>query len=908
MISKNIEKVYNPFQCEQTWYDFWLKKNYFHGKPSKTVKKSFAIVIPPPNITGSLHMGHAVNNILQDVIIRYKKMTGFETLWMPGTDHGGIATQNVVEKMLLSKGKTRHDLGREAFLQTMWQWRTETGDKILMQLRKLGCSCDWDRTCFTMDEKRNNAVYEAFRVLFEKGLIYRGRRMVQWCIRCHTALADIEVEHEEQTGKLWYIMYPFADKKGGIVVATTRPETMLGDTAVAVHPEDERYKDIIGNKVVLPLTDRSIPIIGDEFVDKTFGTGAVKVTPAHDKNDYDIGMRHNLPSVIIIGFDGKMTNDAGRKYAQMDRYGCRKKIIEDLEKEDLLVETKDHLHAVGRCYRCNDTIEPLVSDQWFLSMSGMAKKGINAGVKFIPESWAKPYTLWLENLRDWCISRQIWWGHRIPLWYCSHYKQPDSACKPVFGVEQPKQCPVCNEAVLTQDPDVLDTWFSSALWPFSVFEWPDKTPELDFFYPTSVLVTGHEILYLWVARMVMMGLEFINKIPFEKVLIHGIVRDKKGKKMSKSLGNVIDPLDIAKQYGTDALRYSLISACVMGRDMQLSDESFLGARNFTNKIWNVSRFICMNLEDYDGGFSPGNKDFELADTWILSRFSTTLNLVKSHIEAYNFAQICRILHSFIWSEFCDWYIELAKPRLNGNDQNKRKTVQWMLVNLMDGLLKMLNPIMPFITEEIWHMLAQTLQEKIKQGAKNNPYFDRLDFSHPSLMECMLPGGHEQSLSFKAIEPTMKIIQDMIAGIRNVRSEMHVPPGKKIEVWLHIPSDKMREVVQTHTHYFIHLARIETLTLKKKMSKPKKSAVVVIGNNEIFIPLADLIDVDKEKSRLENELTSVKEDIEFNTKKLDNKNFVSRAPEQEVDKVRVKITTAIEKQKNIELNLKGLSND
>lgn len=918
MISNNMEKVYSPLPCETKWYEYWLSKKLFHGipQPPSGKKKPFCIVIPPPNVTGSLHMGHAVNNILQDVIIRYKKMSGFEVLWMPGTDHGGIATQNVVEKLLCAEGKTRHELGREAFLKRIKQWRIETGDAILEQLKKLGCSCDWERTCFTMDEKRNRAVYEAFRILYEKGLIYRGERMVQWCPRCHTALADIEVEHEEEIGTLWHIRYPSAESSDNIVVATTRPETMLGDTAVAVHPEDKRYQKLIGKKLILPLTGRTIPIIADEFVDKTFGSGAVKVTPAHDPNDFEIGRRHNLPSVIVINFEGKMTDEAGKKFSGLDRYVCRKKVLEDLEKENLLLETKDHPHAVGRCYRCNETIEPLVSKQWFLSVGEMAKRAIEVVrdpkkktyVQIIPGTWVKPYVNWLENLRDWCISRQILWGHRIPLWYCHAYDESNPSCKPIFGVEKPEQCPVCKDTDLTRDPDVLDTWFSSSLWPFSVFEWPEKTPELEFFYPTSILVTGHEILYLWVARMIKMGLTLVGDIPFEKVLIHGMVRDKYGKKMSKSLGNVIDPLDVAKKYGTDALRYALVNASVMGRDMQMGDDTFLGARNFTNKIWNVSRFVLMNMDGYDQEFHPEEEDLELADRWIMYRFAVVADAVHEYLKEYNLAQISRVLHGFAWSEFCDWYIELVKSRFTGNDLKKRKTVQFMCAHILDGLLKLLHPIIPFLTEEIRAILKETIGKNIPAGETDTKYFDDFNFIRGSIMETNLPARYTHGYSYKDREPLMNIIQDMIAGIRNIRAGMRITPDKKIEALFHIPSPGLRSVVETNIHYFKHLARIEKTLIGADIEKPKNSAVVVVGENQIFIPLAGLIDINKERKRLEHALEAVRKDVDLNRKKLDNKNFVTRAPSKEIEKVKLRIVTVEEKQKKILLNLKGLNNE
>jgi len=684
-----LPSVYDPKQVEARWYPLWEKAGLF-APESSSGQSSFVIVIPPPNVTGSLHMGHALNNVLQDALIRWHKMAGDRTLLVPGTDHGGIATQNVVEKLLMKEGLSRKDLGREKFLERMWAWRRESGDTILMQLKKLGCSLDWSQVHFTMDEVYSRAVLEAFVRLFHEDLIYRGMRLVNWCPRCVTALADIEVEHDQRKGHLWHIRYPLAGPipNGGpayIVVATTRPETMLGDTAVAVNPTDERYKKIIGAKIQLPLMNRMIPIVGDSAVDSAFGSGAVKVTPAHDPVDFEIAGRHNLPHITVIGFDGKMTPEAG-SYQGLDRFKAREKIVQDLEAQGLLEKTEDYTVSTVVCYRCGTVLEPLESEQWFLSMRRMADKALKASrqgdVSIVPQSWEKPYALWLENIRDWCISRQIWWGHRIPVWYC----KKEGASKPIVQVNPPTQCPQCGSKELEQDPDVLDTWFSSALWPFSVFGWPAQSPDLKQFYPTSVLVTGHEILYLWVARMVMMGVHFLKEVPFRKVFIHGIVRDKQGRKMSKSLGNVIDPLEVIEKYGTDALRFSLILSAAPGRDMQLAQDAYIGARNFCNKIWNAFRFAFSYLNDMDlksVGLSAKKdslsgladlidqrrEDLDFSDRWILHRFQGCCVSAEEALVGFCIDQVARRLHEFFWFDFCDWYLEMVKYRLNAQTKN-----------------------------------------------------------------------------------------------------------------------------------------------------------------------------------------------------------------------------------------------
>ncbi|MFH1259727.1 MAG: valine--tRNA ligase [Elusimicrobiota bacterium] len=866
-----IPKVYDPKIVEDKWYQFWLEGRFFSSSPSDD-KEPFTIVIPPPNVTGSLHMGHALNNVLQDALVRFHRLQGENPLWVPGTDHGGIATQNVVEKLLLAEGKNRHALGREKFVERMWQWRKESGDTILMQLRRLGSSCDWERTRFTLDEQCSAAVTAAFVRLYQRGLIYRGKRMVNWCPHCHTALADIEVEHEEEIGKLWHLKYPLVeDNKKFIVVATTRPETMLGDTAVAVHPEDKRYRQLIGKKALLPLVGREIPIINDPAVDPVFGSGAVKITPAHDPLDFEIAQRHNIPAITVIDPKGKMTGPVG-KYEGLDRYECRKIVLQDLAAGDYLLETVDHPHAVGRCYRCLTAIEPLVSEQWFLSTKEMAQQAMKAveeeKIKFYPVSWSKPYLLWLENLQDWCISRQIWWGHRLPVWYCPQCKK-----EPIVSIGQPGVCPHCANKDLVQDPDVLDTWFSSALWPFSVFGWPKETADLNYYYPTSVVVTGHEILYLWVARMVMMGLTLAGAVPFRNVYIHGIVRDAQGKKMSKSLGNVIDPLVIIEKYGTDALRFSLTINGVMGRDMQISEDTFLGARNFCNKLWNAARFVLMNREKADITLTG---PLELADLWISSEYNLLVKRVVQCYNEYNLAEASRLLYDFVWSKYCDWYVEIAKIRLYGTDEDARGTVRKILEQILAQLLLLLHPIMPFITEEINHCLAG---------------------SQVSLMDCRLSGCAEEKID-EAINKKMAVVIEAITAIRNIRSEAKVPLNKQISVIFNSKDPAISKMLEECEPYIKQLAKTEKITFGQTLAAPPFSAAAVVSGIEIFVPLSGLIDLEKEKERLTKEIKSAEFELNLSLTKLDNEKFLAKAPQTEIDKV-------IQSRKNCELKIAKL---
>ncbi|MDR1695797.1 MAG: valine--tRNA ligase [Endomicrobium sp.] len=916
-----MEKVYNSKNVEEKWYKYWIENKTFSSKPDES-RKPFTIVIPPPNVTGSLHMGHALNNTLQDIIIRFKKLQGFNVCWVPGTDHGGIATQNVVEKLLKKEGKTKYDLGRDKFLETMWKWRVETGDTILDQLKKLGCGLDWDRTAFTMDETRSKAVKKAFIELFDKGLIYRGKRLVNWCSRCGTALSDIEVEYEDEKSNLWHIKYPFRDSDGYIIVATTRPETMLGDTAVAVSPDDERYADVIGKTINLPLVDREIKVVSDYIVDKAFGTGAVKVTPAHDATDNEIAKRNNLETIEIIDISGKMIN-VPEKYSGLSVVEARKAVVADLEAQGLLIKTEDYSHSVGRCYRCATTIEPLMSEQWFLNVSGMSKKAVDAAneekTKFYPQSWKKPYVLWLENLRDWCISRQIWWGHRIPVYYCvdeNGQRKPD--CKPVADFETPKECPDCKGTKFFQDEDVLDTWFSSALWPISVFNWgeDENNEDLKYFYPTSVLVTGHEILYLWVARMVQFGIEFMKDIPYSHVFIHGIVRDKSGKKMSKSLGNVIDPLGIMDKFGTDALRFALAQAAAPGRDMQVSDESFLAARNFANKIWNASRFIIMNLEGIDK-LDDNIKPAELADDWILAELQKTYNKVCSAYETYDMDSAARELYDFFWTKFCDWYIELSKIRMTSADLKVKKQVLEILVYVLKSFLQLASPVMPFITAEIWQTLNKQSEEwGVKSEDKgiiaesSLPFIagkDKVLTRQSGVIQGMNTNGAEPALKQLQTIEKMKSIQDIITKIRTIRSEMNISPAAQINAVFNV-SDNGNESVsfaKDNQDYIKRLAKLETVSFEKDAKRPKNSALAVAGGLEIFLPLEGLIDIEKEKARLAKEIALAGQEIERTKSKLSNENFVKRAPEAEVEKIKERLKEAETKIEKINDSLKFL---
>ncbi len=881
-----ISSKYQPEIVEQKWYDFWLENKINHADP--TSQKSFTIVIPPPNITGALHMGHALNNTLQDVFIRLAKKRGYNACWIPGTDHGGIATQNVIEKQLKAQKINKEDIGRDKFLEIMWDWRRKTGDTILTQLRKLGCLCDWDKTRFTMDKTCAKAVFEAFKRFFDEGLIYRGNYIVNWCPRCHTALSDIEVEHEDRNGELYYLKYPISgENEKFVIVATTRPETMLGDTAVAVNPDDERFKNLIGETVLLPLANREIKIIADQMVDKEFGTGAVKITPSHDPNDYETGIKHKLQFISVIDKNGKMNKNAGI-YDGLDRYEARKRILQDLEAQGFVEKIEKYSNKVSVCYRCETVIEPLVSLQWYLDVKDLAREAINVvqnkSVKFLPETWEKPYLNWMENLRDWCISRQIWWGHRIPIWYCDSCYVEGEKEGLIVSDKKPDVCPNCgNKTNFTQDTDVLDTWFSSALWPFSTMGWPEKNANLDYFYPTKILATGHEILYLWVARMIMMGVKFMDEIPFETVYIHGIVRDSHGQKMSKSKGNVIDPLEIIEKFGTDALRFSLIYNGIMGRDLQISEENFTMSRNFCNKLWNASRLVLMNLSELQktNKFTIENLDLKNLDSpekWILSNLEKTKFEVAKFYEKSDFAMVAKIMYEFVWNKYCDWYLELSKTKLYSENLDDKKNVLAVLVFVLREILNLLNPIIPFITEEINENLSSVLLEKNKNLATAN--FSNFD---------------EKFIDEKAESEIQNIIE-IITAVRNIKAEMNLQNAKNLEVFINYKNDE-NVLSEEKIQRIKKLTKCEAVSQAKNLEKPKKCAFGVTNIYEIYVPLEGLVDFAKEKERLEKELQNLASDFEKCNKKLENQNFVEKAPKEEVDRIREKqrlISDKIEK--------------
>lgn len=858
----NIPKVYDPASVEKKWYEFWEKNRYFHAEPEPG-KKPFSIVIPPPNITGKLHMGHALDNTLQDILIRWHRMMGDNTLWMPGYDHAGLATQIKVEEVLKKEeGKTRFDLGREEFVKRVWAWKEEYGDRIINQLKCLGISCDWERKRFTMDEGCSRAVRETFVSLFEKGLIYKGTRITNWCVNCHTALSDIEVEHEDTPGHLWYVRYPVVGEEDTyLTIATTRPETIPGDTAVAVNPEDERYAKLIGKTLRLPILNREIPVIADSYVDTKFGTGAVKITPSHDPNDYEMGLRHNLPEIVVIGKDGVMTEEAG-PFAGLERYECRKQIVARLKEEGYLVKIEEHSHAVGHCQRCHNIVEPLVSTQWFVKMQPLVKAAVDCvtdgRTQFVPERFTKNYTGWMENIHDWCISRQIWWGHRIPVWYCDECGEMSASRTDL------EKCPKCGSTHIHQDEDALDTWFSSALWPFSTMGWPDNTELLKQFYPTSVLVTGYDIIFFWVARMLIMGMEFMKEIPFEKVFIHGLVRDSQGRKMSKSLGNGIDPLEVIEKYGADTLRFMLITGNTPGNDMRFYWERVEGTRNFANKIWNASRFALMNMEGYDkdAELAP----YTLADKWILSRLQDTVKDVTGLLERFELGEAGRAIYDFIWSEVCDWYIEIAKPRLyNKEAAAERATAQHVLATVLVSAMKLLHPYMPFITEEIYQCLPHEAE---------------------SIMISKWPVADESLVDPEA-ERGMNAIMDSIKAIRNMRAEVNANPGKKIPAIM-LVSEDLREVVAHNDSYIKLLGGIDNLELRPlNGEKPENAMAAVVTGIEVYLPLAGLIDVEKETQRLSKELAAMEKDLQRAGGKLNNAGFLAKAPEDVIAKERAK---------------------
>ena len=875
-MAEELSKTYQPGEIEDRIYGMWCEHGYFTPEIDEK-KQPYTIVIPPPNITGQLHMGHALDNTLQDILIRYKRMQGFSTLWLPGTDHASIATEAKIVEAMREEGLTKDDVGREGFLERAWAWKDKYGGRIIEQLKKLGASCDWSRTRFTLDDGCSRAVREVFVRLYEKGLIYRGERIINWCPRCLTSISDAEVEYEEKAGHFWHLRYPFTDGSGYLELATTRPETLLGDTAVAVHPSDERYREAVGKTVRLPLVGREIPVVADPYVEMDFGTGVVKITPAHDPNDFEVGRRHNLPVLNCMTPDAKITQDYPR-YAGMDRYEARKAIVKDLEVEGYLLRTEEHAHNVGTCYRCSTTVEPRVSLQWFVRMETLAKPAIeavkNGEIRFVPERFEKHYFHWMENIRDWCISRQLWWGHRIPAFYC------DACEKTVVTKEDSPICPSCGKP-MRQDPDTLDTWFSSALWPFSTLGWPEKTPELDYFYPTSTLVTAYDIITFWVSRMIFSGLAYTGKKPFSDVLIHGLMRDAQGRKMSKSLGNGIDPLKLVEEYGADALRFALATGNSPGNDMRFSDEKIEAARNFCTKIWNAARFVLMNL-DISEATLPNLDELELEDRWILSRFNRLAGEVQNNLDRYEIGMALTKLYDFLWDVFCDWYIELVKPRLAERGNTSNLVAQQVLCHVLGGTMKLLHPFMPFITEEIWQ---------------------KLPHEGDSIMISAYPSEMPELL-FAEEETCMERLIAAIQAIRNRRAEMNVPPSRKAKVY--IQTEDMETFSEKSAVFFIKLASAsEVEVCRAYKGELSKAVQIVTDKAHIFIPLADMIDLDKERQRLEKERTSAEAEIERVKNKLSNENFVSRAPEAVVNAERVKLAKYEDKLTGIEQALAHL---
>ena len=879
MSSDLLEKAYEPHDVEKKWYDFWEKERLFAANESGDTKNCYSIVIPPPNVTGVLHMGHALNNTLQDILCRYRRLRGDNVLWMPGTDHAGIATQNVVEKKLAAEGLSRHQVGRDKFIDAVWEWRNEYGSAIINQLKRLGASCDWDRERFTMDEGLSKAVRKVFVTLYEEGLIYRGNYIINWCPRCHTALADLEVEHEVHDGFLYHIRYPFEDGSGGVVIATTRPETMLGDTAVAVNPDDERYQNITARKVILPLMNREIPVIQDKYVDMSFGTGALKITPAHDPNDFEIGNSHNLERVKVIGDDGLMTQEAG-KFKNMDRFECRKAVVEALKKEGLLEKIDAYQHSIGHCYRCRTVIEPNLSKQWFVKAKPLAEKAvqavINGHTKIVPEIWTKTYFEWMNNIKDWCISRQIWWGHQIPAWTCEQCEEI------VVAMEPPDVCPACQGKNLKQDTDVLDTWFSSALWPFSTMGWPDNTRILRLFYPTSVLVTGFDILFFWVARMMMMGLHFMGDVPFKDVYVHALVRDEEGKKMSKSTGNVIDPLNIIESYGTDAFRFTLAAFAAQGRDVKMSEKRVEGYRHFINKIWNAARFSLMHIDKAYNDLPA--KSLSLVDRWILSKLYRVTATVSESLDGYRFNDAAGALYNFVWHEFCDWYLEAVKPTLYGKEgANRKDATLSVLWRVLHDTLILLHPFIPFVTEEIWNKLP---------GSKG------------SIMKAVFPldSANYDSCQDTQAESTMALITGIISGIRNIRGEMNISPSLSLAVSVHSQETSIRNTVSQYKDMIKNLARLESLSVENTGQRPKSAATSVVENATIYVHLEGIIDFAQEIHRLEKEIIKLMDELNIVTKKLHNEDFLEKAPKHVVEKVKERYDSLMEKQQKIKKNL------
>nr|WP_312985143.1 valine--tRNA ligase [Clostridioides sp.] len=879
----NMAKTYNPKEFESRLYKTWIDKGYFKSSPSPN-KKPFTIVMPPPNITGQLHMGHALDNTLQDILIRWKRMDGFESLWIPGTDHASIATEvKVVERIREEEGKSKYELGREEFLNRAWDWRNEFGRKIVNQLEQLGNSCDWDRERFTMDEGCNEAVTEFFVKLYDKGQIYRGNRIINWCTDCKTTLSDAEVEYEDKDGNFYHIKYQIKDSDDFLEIATTRPETILGDSGIAVNPEDDRYKKYIGKIAILPLVGRELKIVADDYVDLEFGTGVVKMTPAHDPNDFEVGQRHNLEQINVMNEDGTMNELCG-KYEGMDRFECRKAIIEDLESSGYLIKIKEHDHNVGTCYRCHTVVEPRLSEQWFVKMDELAKPAIeilkNKELQFVPDKFDKTYLQWLENIRDWCISRQLWWGHQIPAYYCQD-------CGEIMVANTaPEKCSKCGSTDIKQDEDVLDTWFSSALWPFSTLGWPNKTEELDYYYPTSVLVTGYDIIFFWVVRMAFAGMFCMDKKPFDHVLVHGLVRDSQGRKMSKSLGNGINPLDIIDEFGADALRYTLITGNSPGNDMRFYMERVEYARNFANKLWNASRFVFMNIEgdEFKNICREDVKDsLTLGDKWIISRVNNLVKEATLNMDKFDLGIALQKISDFTWSEYCDWYIEIVKPRLYGDDVKAKKSALYTLTYVLEKILKLLHPFMPFITEEIYTHIPRT------EG-----FIIVADWPKFTEEDCM---ANEEQM--------METIMSGIRSIRNVRSEMNVPPSKKAKVII-VPNDGSKEAFELGKNYFMTLASASTVEITGEKSQIPEDAVSIVNDGgEIFIPLAELVDFEKEIERLSKEKGNIEKEIKRVNGKLSNQGFLSKAPQSLVDEEKSKKEKFEEMLKSVEDRLNNL---
>ncbi len=870
MEETSLAKSFEPHEAESKWYRYWIEKGFFKADDHSS-KPQFSIVIPPPNVTGMLHMGHALNNTLQDVMIRFRRMQGYNAMWMPGMDHAGIATQNVVEQELAKEGISRHELGREKFVARVWQWKEKYGGVIINQLKRLGCSCDWDRERFTMDEGLSRAVREAFVRLYNDGLIYQGDYIVNWCPRCHTAISDLEVEYKEEPGFLWNIRYPYADGSGDIIVATTRPETMLGDTAVAVNPDDARYKDKVGKEVILPLVNKKIPVIADSYVTVEFGSGAVKITPSADPNDFAIAGRHNLEIIKIM--DGNaVINENGGKYQGQDRYEARKNIVADLEKEGYLVSTEPYVHNIGQCYRCRTDIEPFVSRQWFVKIKPLAKAAnaavIKGKTKIVPSMWEGTYFEWMNNIRDWCISRQIWWGHRIPVWTC------EGCGRMIVATDDPDKCPDCGGTKLKQEEDVLDTWFSSALWPFSTLGWPDKTPALKTFYPTSLLVTGFDILFFWVARMMMMGIYIMKDVPFRDVCLHALVRDEKGDKMSKSKGNIIDPLEMIDKYGTDAFRFTLVAFTAQGRDVRMSEDRIQGYKFFVNKIWNALRFSQMNLADYPKTTPAGPMtDETLPDRWIRSRLAKTAADVVTSLDEYRFNDAAAAIYQFIWHELCDWYLELGKPVLYARDNAaERLAAQHTLYEVLKDALKLLHPVMPFLTEEIWqHLVNDGTSIMIS------------DFPKPEAMK-----------RDEEVEKQMELVMGIINRVRNIRGEMNIAPSKKLKVLVTSADRASLDLVEKSVVYVKTLANLDAIEISSGSEEPKGAATGVVGTMKVFVLLEGMIDIAGERARLEKELARVSKDLTVVQKKLANSDFREKAAAAVVEKEEEKYKQFMEK--------------